>query len=371
MIRVFEPRLTFQNKLDVFFALNKNQISGTSKPISDFEETSKKYFDREYGVALSNGSTALEVALKLLNLKENDEVILPSFTIVSCLAAVIRTGATPVFCDVDKESWNMSLSDIKKVKTKNTKAVIMVHTYGLTANAVEISEFCNSNNIYLIEDAAEAHGQIIDEKKCGSFGDISVMSFYANKHITSGEGGMLLTNSKDYYEKALSIRNLGFNPDERFKHENLYWNYRMSGIQASLGTSQFKNLNKTISQKIEQGRYYLELLSELQNDIQLPLLRNDVSINHFWVFGIVLKQDNIRDSVTKKLIKSGIETRPFFWPLHMQPLLQKYNYQINSDIIQNSKYLGSNGFYIPIGPHVSKKNQRFIFEEIKKSLKES
>ena len=370
MIRVFEPRLTFQNKLDVVFALNKNQISGTSKPISDFEETSKKYFDREYGVALSNGSTALEVALKLLNLKENDEVILPSFTIVSCLAAVIRTGATPVFCDVDKESWNMSLSDIKKVKTKNTKAVIMVHTYGLTANAVEISEFCNSNNIYLIEDAAEAHGQIIDEKKCGSFGDISVMSFYANKHITSGKGGMLLTNSKDYYEKALSIRNLGFNPDERFKHENLYWNYRMSGIQASLGTSQFKNLNKTISQKIEQGRYYLELLSELQNDIQLPLLRNDVSINHFWVFGIVLKQDNIRDSVTKKLIKSGIETRPFFWPLHMQPLLQKYNYQINSDIIQNSKYLGSNGFYIPIGPHVSKKIKDLSLKKLK-SLKES
>jgi perosamine synthetase len=370
MIRVFEPRLSLQNKLDVFLTLNKNQISGTSKPVSEFEETSKKYFDRDYGVALSNGSAALEVALKLLNLKENDEVIMPSFTIISCLAAVIRAGATPVFCDVDKRSWNMSLSDIKKVKSKNTKAVIMVHTYGLAANAIEISEFCKNNNIYLIEDAAEAHGQIIGGQKCGSFGDISVMSFYANKHITSGEGGMLLTNSKDYYEKALSIRNLGFNPDERFKHENLYWNYRMSGIQASLGTSQFKNLNKTISQKTKQGRYYLELFSELQNDIQLPLLKNDVSINHFWVFGIVLKQDNKRDSVTKKLIKSGIETRPFFWPLHMQPLLQKYNYQINSDTIQNSKYLGLNGFYIPIGPHVSKKHQRFIFEEIKKCLKE-
>jgi len=369
MIRVFEPRLSFQNKLDVFLTLNKNQISGTSKPVSEFEETSKKYFDRDYGVALSNGSVALEVALKLLNLKENDEVIMPSFTIISCLAAVIRAGATPVFCDVDKRSWNMSLSDIKKVKSKNTKAVIMVHTYGLAANAIEISEFCKNNNIYLIEDAAEAHGQIIGGQKCGSFGDISVMSFYANKHITSGEGGMLLTNSKDYYEKALSIRNLGFNPDERFKHENLYWNYRMSGIQASLGTSQFKNLNKTISQKTKQGRYYLELFSELQNDIQLPLLKNDVTVNHFWVFGIILKQDNIRDSVTKKLTKAGIETRPFFWPLHMQPLLQKYNYEINSDIIQNSKYLGLNGFYIPIGPHVSKKDQRFIFEEIKKCLK--
>ena len=119
MIRVFEPRLSLQNKLDVFLTLNKNQISGTSKPVSEFEETSKKYFDRDYGVALSNGSVALEVALKLLNLKENDEVIMPSFTIISCLAAVIRAGATPVFCDVDKESWNMSLSDIKKVKSKN------------------------------------------------------------------------------------------------------------------------------------------------------------------------------------------------------------------------------------------------------------
>ena len=371
MIRVFEPRLSFQNKFDVFSALNKNQISGTSKPVSEFEEKSKKYFGREYGIALSNGSIALEVALKLLNLEKNDEVIIPSFTIISCLAAVIRAGATPVFCDVDKDSWNMSLSDIKKVQSKKTKAIIMVHTYGLATNAVEISEFCVKNNIYLIEDAAEAHGQIIGEQKCGSFGDISVMSFYANKHITSGEGGMILTNSEEYYKKALSIRNLGFNPDERFKHENLYWNYRISGLQAALGTSQFKNLNKTIFQKIEQGTYYLQLFSELQDKIQLPLLKNDVSINHFWVFGIVLKQKNKRDTVTKNLAQAGIETRPFFWPLHMQPLLQKYNYQINSDILKNSKYLGLNGFYIPIGPHVSKKNQKFIFEETKKILKQN
>ena len=368
MIRVFEPRVTLSDTFSVLKTLLKNNISGTSPTVADFERNLADKFERKYSVAVSNGSTALDLAFETLNLKKGDEVIVPSFTIISCLSAIIRTGATPVFCEVDEKSWNMRLSDVVNNFTNKTKAVLMVHLYGLAAEAGEIEEFCKDKNIYLIEDSAEAHGQKVNNRLCGSFGDISTMSFYANKHITTGEGGAVLTNNSDFAEKIQSMRNLGFNNSRRFVHEELYWNYRLGGLQAALGISQIKNLEKTIKLKIKQGNIYNELLKPQNQYLDTQLSTWNNIENHYWVYGILLKTPNIRDSVMNSLHEKGIETRPFFWPLHLQPLLSS-EFMAGKEVFPTSEKLGKDGLYIPIGAHISEKDQKLVVRELITSIK--
>tara|TARA_X000000950_G_C13814670_1_gene619225 strand:+ start:97 stop:1230 length:1134 start_codon:yes stop_codon:yes gene_type:complete len=362
-IPVFKPSLSMKNKYDVFRSILKSEISGTSPVVKEFEDDLSTTFDRKYVVTVSNGSVALELAIKSLDLKENDEVIIPSFTIVSCLSAVVRSGATPVFCDVDPFTWCMNLDEIKSKVTKNTKAILVVHTYGLPAEVSEIEKYCLNNKITLIEDAAEAHGITVDERPCGSFGKISTMSFYANKHITAGEGGAVLTNNEDIFNELIQMRNLDFRQDRRFRHDNLYWNYRMGGLQAALGKSQIKDLEKTIKFKIEQGNYYQDLLSDSSDLIQLPLKNNGEHLNHYWVFGILLKKENIKNKVVNELNDLNIQTRPFFWPLHKQDALPEKFKNSSLKLIVSEK-LGNDGFYIPMGDHVTKDMQKFISKSI-------
>ena len=366
MIRVFEPKASLKSQLSVFNAVRNNEISGNSNNIELFEKVLAEYFNRKFAVALSNGTVALDLAIKSLNLKKGEEVIVPSFTIISCLSAIIRSDAKPIFCDVDPLTWNMNLKEIKKVLTKNTKAILLVHTYGLPSPASEIEEFCIDNNIDLIEDAAEAHGQTEEGRKCGSFGKISTLSFYANKHITTGEGVALLTDSEEDYKKIKQMINLDFSFPNRFNHDNYYWNYRLSGLQASLGLSSLKEISKMIKLKQKQASYYDEAFFSMSDLIQVPQEDFNSSRNHYWVYGILLKKENLRDKLIKSLYNSGIQTREFFWPLHLQNAYLKSN---NDEIkLPNSEYLGRNGLYIPIGKHISKKNQNFIVREIYKNL---
>lgn len=368
MIRVFEPRLTFSDKISVLKTLSKNDISGTSPTVKEFEKSLCNHFNRDYAIAVSNGSIALDLAFEVLKLKKNDEVIVPSFTIISCLSAILRIGAKPVFCDVDEQSWNMTLEKIKEKRTNKTKAVLMVHLYGLAAEATIIEKYCIENNLILIEDSAEAHGQIVDGRPCGSFGHISTMSFYANKHVTTGEGGAILTNDQSFSEELKLMRNLGFVESRRFVHENLYWNYRLGGLQSALGISQLKNLNKTINVKIKQGNYYQALLKKHADILTTQLSKWNSIENHYWVFGVLLNKPKIRDSVMKSLHIKGIETRPFFWPLHLQPVLPK-NFKENTKNLDVSEKLGKDGFYIPIGSHISAKDQKNIVKELVDSIK--
>ena len=256
----------------------------------------------------------------------------------------------------------MKFEDVNKVVTPKTKAILMVHTYGLAAEAIKIESFCKENNIYLIEDSAEAHGQTIDGRPCGSFGDISTFSFYANKHITTGEGGMVLTNNESFKESLNQMRNLDFKNENRFKHDNLFWNYRLGGLQAALGISQIKNLQKTIEFKINQGKFYNLLFSEFDEIIQTPLAKDKNIINHYWVYGLRIKNGSNRDDLQEYLSQNGIQSRPFFWPLHLQKSLpSKFRTKSSFNI---SEDLGRNGFYIPMGKHVSKKDQKKIVSKI-------
>ena len=360
-IPVFEPYISFRDKFEVLKAINNKNISGSSELIDEFESGLCETFNVKHAITVSNGSVALDLALQLLNLNEEDEVILPSFTIISCLAAVVRAGGTPKFCDVDKDSWNMTLDNVKSVVSTKTKAILMVHTYGLTAEADKIKEFANSEGIILVEDVAEAHGQSLNKKLCGTFGDLATLSFYANKHITTGEGGAVLTNSTEFANVAKKMKNLDFDPKRRFQHDNLYWNYRMGSLQAALGISQTKSLRKTISKKIKQGEIYNKLLSENSN-IQLPLNEWLGSKNHYWVYGIVVKNRS-RDKLQTFLLDRNIQTRRFFWPLHLQKALPD-KFRNSSNTLPQSEMLGSSGLYLPMGSHINFSDQKYIAESV-------
>jgi len=366
MIPVFSPLISSKDIFHVLKNLLKNNLSGSSPIINDFEEQFSNKFENRNAIAVSNGSVALDIAMNMLDLKNEDEVIVPSFTIISCLSAILRSGARPVFCDVDLNSWNMTIENVMDAYSVNTKAILVVHTYGLPADILQIKKFCDEKNLILIEDTAEAHGLRVGQKFCGTFGSVSTFSFYANKHITTGEGGMILTNSKTLEEKAKKMRNLDFNSNKTFIHENLYWNYRLGGLQAALGISQLKKLDSTINFKKKQGSYYSKLFEKYQNLIQTPLESYLNTRNHYWVYGIVLKIDEIRDLVIEDLKKEGIETRPFFYPLHLQPALPS-EYRSKKNLL-NTEHISRNGFYIPMGKHVSFKMQNKIVNTIIKSI---
>jgi len=368
MIRVFEPWISFSNIVEVNKALFKNQISGSSIYVKKFEDEFKKFIGMEHSVAVSNGSDALDLSFQALNLTKDDEVILPSFSIISCLSSIIRSGAKPVFADVSIETSNITLDEIKRVRTKNTKAVLVVHTYGLPADIDQIKDYCTENSLTLIEDTAEAHGMMFEGKYCGSFGDISTFSFYANKHITSGEGGMIMTNSKKIFQTLQQMRNLDFNNERRFVHNKLYWNSRLSGLQAALAYSQIKNISKVIYKKQQQAAIYDSLLSQIK-EISIPIKSYKGTENNYWVYGIVLKTPNLRDKLIEHLYNNGVESRPFFWPLHLQPAYLNSNNAENIELI-NSEYLGKNGLYLPMGAHINKKIQKKIVNILEKNIEE-
>ena len=369
MINVFDPYLSYKDKFSVVRALSKKSISGSTSLINDFEKEFSNFCNRKYGIAVSNGSVALDLTFASLELQDGDEVIIPSHTIISCLASVIRGNGTPIFCDVNEVSWNMTLEDVKKVVTPKTKVILMVHTFGLPAEADAIEDYCKQNNIILIEDAAEAHGQIGGEKSCGSYGLMSTFSFYANKHITTGEGGMILTDSEEIYIKAKQYRNLDFS-SRRFHHENLYWNYRLGGLQAALGISQLTSIHKIISSKKKQASYYDNKLENHQDLLQIPSKTYNGIENHYWVYGVLLKENNIRDTVMAQMKESGVETRPFFWPLHLQNALPD-ELKKNRNNLLVSENLGRNGLYIPTGSHITNKKQKKIVEVLLRSIKEA
>jgi perosamine synthetase len=358
-IPVFAPWIDDRDVYSVTKCLENGWISGTSPIVSEFEEGIKALSRQEYISAVANGSVALDLAFASLNLEDGDEVIVPNLTIISCLAAVVRTGATPVLVDVNPKDWNMSLDAVREAFSERTKVVLAVHTYGLPAPIIELREFCSKNGVILVEDAAEAHGLTVSGKPCGSFGDISTYSFYANKHVTSGEGGAVCTNSPEISNRVRGLRNLSFGKENRFEHDELGWNYRISGLAAALGISQLKKLDRIISEKKYQGTYYTNLLDKVDLEISLPMESANGGINNFWVYGVVAKSSTARRDFVERLSKMGIETRPFFHPLSEQPVTRTLNVK-SSGNLDASRMLGKCGFYLPTGSHMTPEKQEFV-----------
>jgi perosamine synthetase len=343
--------------------LKKGLISGDTQVVREFEDKFASFLEVENAIAVNNGSTALDLAFTLAELNPGDEVILPSFTIASCLFPVLRSGATPIFVDCDLETWQMKISEVEEKITKKTRVILAVHTYGLAVDVSSLLDLCKNKNILLIEDCAEAHGLKYNGKFCGSYGDIATFSFYANKLVTTGEGGMLIIKDTELANKARKIRNLSFNSGRRFIHDELGWNYRLSSIQAALGISQIDRIEKNLLNRSKVAEKYRENLSSLPG-LKWQALENKGSRNIFWVNGVLFEASIYGNGqeVSTELSKLGIETRPFFYPLHLQPLLTKYNLVPSS--LPITEYISSQGIYLPGGNTLSLESVDLICDRI-------
>jgi len=369
-IPVNVPKIFNQEKINVKKCLDTGWISSEGKYVKKFEESFSKYNKRIFGVAVSSGTAALEIGMKSLNLKKGDEVIIPTFSIISTALCVIKLGLKPVLIDSNIYTWNMDSDQVIKKITKKTKAIIITHIYGFPVDMKKILAIAKRKNIKIIEDSAEMIGQTYFKKRCGTFGDLSTFSFYANKHITTGEGGMILTNNKKIYNKCKSLRNLCFGiGTKKFNHDDIGWNYRMTNVQAAIGCGQLKNISWIIRRKRQIGKRYISILKKC-NKIYIQPYKLSYSKNIFWVFGILLKKNaNIsRDQVIKKLLKHNIQTRNFFYPMHKQKIFKKMKLFTKRHKFPNSDCLSKKGFYLPSGLGITNVEIDFVAKTLLKIL---
>lgn len=364
------PKIFPNEKKLVNKALQSNWVSSNGPYVKKFENNFSKYNNKKFGIAVSNGTAALEIALKCLNLKKNSEIIIPSFSIISTALAVIKNNLKPVLVDVDLNTWNMCVDETLKRISNKTKAIIITHIYGLPVDLDKIIKIAKKKGIIIIEDAAEVIGLKYKKKICGSFGDLSTFSFYANKHITTGEGGMICTSNKKYYEKCISLRNLSFSKSyfDRFNHDDIGWNYRLTNLQAALGCGQLKNIKWIIKRKREIGNLYY---NKLKNNKKILLQPNitDYSNNIYWVFGVVLKKNTglSRNKIMEKLLKFNIDTRPFFLTMNKQKIFTKLKLFKNLKM-PNSEYISNNGFYLPSGLGIKNTEIDYVVKTLLKIL---
>ncbi len=367
-IPVNEPLLAGNEKKYLNECIDTGWISSEGAFVKKFENQFAKRVGQEHGIAVCNGSVALDAAIVALGIGEGDEVIMPAFTIISCAAAIVRAGAKPVLVDSHPVTWNMDVNQIESKITPKTKAIMVVHIYGLPVDMIPVMDIAKKHGLKIIEDAAEAHGLTYNGIPCGNFGDISIFSFYPNKHVTTGEGGMIMTNDDQLAERCRSLRNLCFQPQQRFVHEELGWNFRMSNIQAAVGVAQLEKLDEFVVAKRKMGRRYTELLSEVDN-IRLPLPKTAYAENIYWVYGIVLDPELPFDAkhVMQKLGAEKIGTRPFFWPMHEQPVFKKMGLFAGEEYPVASM-LARRGFYVPSGLSLDNKKIEHVASKVKEVI---
>jgi perosamine synthetase len=367
-IPVNEPLLDGNEKKYLIECIDTGWISSEGPFVKKFEEFFASRVGRKYGIAVSNGSVAMDAAIIALGIKAGDEVIMPAFTIISCAAAIVRIGAIPVVVDSDPLTWNMDISQVEEKITPRTKAIMVVHIYGLPVDMDPLMAIARRHNLKIIEDAAEMHGQTYNGRPCGSFGDISTFSFYPNKHITTGEGGMIVTDNEEIAVHCRSLRNLCFKPEKRFVHDELGFNFRMTNIQAALGLAQLERLDTFVERKRIMGRYYSESLSSLKG-IQLPFPKMPYAENIYWVFGMVLQEEIPFDAeqAMKKLAVLNIGSRPFFWPMHEQPVFKKMGLfkEVSCPVAER---LARRGLYIPSGLALTKNQMEYVAAGVKEIL---
>lgn len=367
-IPVNEPLLDGNEKKYLLECIETGWISSEGPFVREFEEKFAGRVGRHYGIAVANGSGALDIAVQALQLGPGDEVILPAFTIISCAASVVRAGAVPVLVDADPVTWNMSAEQVAERITPRTKAIMVVHIYGLPVDIDPIIELARKHDLKIIEDAAEMHGQTYKGKPCGSFGDISTFSFYPNKLITTGEGGMLVCDDPVFSERCRSLRNLCFQAKKRFVHEELGWNYRITNLQAALGLAQLERLDDFVERKRAMGLKYSKLLKNVEG-LELMPSKTEYAENIFWVFGMVLKDSVPFDAAeaTMRLGAVGIGTRPFFWPMHEQPIFNKMGL-FAGERYPVAERLARRGFYVPSGLALTVEDIEKVVDRVREVL---
>lgn len=348
-------------------AVKSGWISSSGEYVKKFENTFANYCGVKHGISVCNGTVALHLALTALNIKKGDEVIIPDFTMIASAFSVCYTGATPVFVDANKDSWNIDPKKIEEKITKHTKAIMAVHIFGVPCDMNALKNIATKYDLFLIEDAAESHGAEYFNEKTGNLSHVSCFSFFANKNITTGEGGMALTNDDELADKLRYYKNLCFplNSQRTYLHEDIGFNYRMSNLHAALGLAQTEKIDSYISLRRQHGLLYRELLKDIKG-IHFQSY-DEKNINpSFWMNGIYLTKEygEKRDELLKKLTKNGIDTRLFFNGMHRQNSLKKFGCKCEEKF-PVSDMLADNGFYLPSSSTLKNKEIIFICGVIK------
>jgi perosamine synthetase len=374
MIPVNEPLLNGNELKYLAECIETGWISSEGPFVRKLEDGMAAVGGQRHGIAVTNGSAALDLAVAALGIGPGDEVILPTFTIISCAAAVTRAGATPVVVDCDPPTWNMDPTQIEDRITPRTRAIMVVHIYGLPVHMDPVMDIAQRHGLKIIEDGAEQIGQVYRSTKSraprliGSFGDIATFSFYPNKHVTTGEGGMVLTSDDALAERCRNLRNLCFGRRRRFVHEELGWNFRMSNLQAAVGVAQMERLPRTLEKKRQIGVWYNELLADVADLERLPA-RTDYAENIYWVYGVVLKNSVPLDAeeAMERMRTKGIGTRPFFWPMHEQPVFRKVGL-FRGVSCPVAERIARRGFYVPSGIALTRDQAEKVAEALRQVL---
>jgi perosamine synthetase len=348
MIPVCEPFMTGNELNYVTDCIKTNWISSKGQYIDNFETGFANYCGCQYGISVTNGTTALHLALVALGIGPGDEVIIPTFTMIATAFAVAYVGAKPVLVDADPVTWNMDVNQIEAKITARTKAILPVHIYGHPCEMDEIMAIATKHNLYVIEDAAEAHGAEYKGKRVGGFGQANCFSFYANKIITTGEGGMVVTNDALIAERARSFKDLAHSKNKRFLHTDIAYNYRMTNLQAAVGLAQFEKIEEYIDRRRSHAYLYNSILENVAG-IHLPPEKAYVK-NVYWMYAILVEDEFgiNRDELMKRLKDRGIETRDFFIPVHRQPAFLKMGlFQGKSYLVADK--ISQQGLYLPSG----------------------
>ena len=376
MIPVNEPLIGEREIEYVLDCLKTGWISSSGKYLESFEQAWANYCGMRYGVAVSNGTTALQLAVACLNLQPGDEVIMPTFTIISCAQAVTYNSGIPVLVDAEPRTWCMDVKQVAAKITPRTRAIMPVHIYGHPVDMDPLISLANQHSLAVIEDAAEAHGaEYLCERgsssavwrRCGGLGDISVFSFYANKLVTTGEGGMVLTNDAQIAEQARSLRNLCFKRERRFHHSELGYNFRLTNLQAAIGLAQIDRMPETIAKKRWMGEAYTQRLQHL-TVLQLPV-EEPWARQVYWMYGLVLDESTQLTAVelARRLQEQGIETRPFFLGMHEQPVYTSRGL-FKDEHYPVAERIARQGLYLPSGLTISEAQVDEVCQAVEKIL---
>lgn len=365
LVNVAYPYTSPGSKQRVIQAIDENTISSSSSVVTEFETKLKEFYSVPFAKACSSGVSALVLALKLASIGEGDDVLIPSFTMAAVVNSVIMVGANPIFIDCENNEYNPSPSLYEEKCTCTTKAIIVGHTYGVPADCLSLSQLCKSKGIIFIEDIAEAIGADYNGKLVGTFGDFACSSLYANKLITAGDGGFVISRHENLEDRANTYVNHGFIKDYRYLHFELSGNYKMSGLQAAFVAPAVQDIPLIIKDRQRIAASYRECLSDASELTLLP--KNHFGKDAPWMFGVVAKSKEERTFIRKELAKERIETRDFFFPLHLQPMIVE-RFGIPDEAFQNSVLLGTCGLCLPTYYDLKQEDIEFVCKCLKRAI---
>lgn len=360
-IPVYKPSLSGNEKKYVNECLDSSWISSKGKFINEFEGQFAKYIEVTHATGVCNGTIALHLALIALGIGVGDEVIVPTLTYVASVNSISFTGATPVFVDSMPDTWQIDPDDVRKKITSKTKAIIVVHLYGHPCEMDKLVQIARKQKIFIVEDCAEAIGTLYGGKHVGTFGDIATFSFYGNKTITTGEGGMVATNDKTLYDRMIHYKGQGLAKYREYWHDVIGYNYRMTNICAAIGLAQLEQIDAFLQKKRQIANWYKESLKELPVEFHGEFGK---ATHSYWMCSILVAESKDRDDLRSFLKQAGIETRPFFYPVHTMPM---YNIRYNKYPVAEN--LGRKGINLPSYPELSRENIASITKQIKNFYK--